>query len=634
MDNPEQRLTITTSKFEEQLKFLKDHGYSTVSFDQLSSAFNGQFKLPAKPIILSFDDGTTGHYSKAYPLLKKYGFKGTFFVNTSFIGKEDHLTEPQIKEMHDGGMEISSHSATHPDLTKITAEKLAYELTTSKKKLEELTGSKVEAFAYPSGFYNDSVIQAVKSAGYKTARTISNGLYEDPKKPFEIKSYSVGKDTVTVDMVSQILGESRSHTPRISNVKKTNVTDKSVTLSWVTDTKSRASICYSTKNFTTWGKSCPNKVEFTTPATSHTKKLTGLTKATTYNFRIAALHVADSTRLSSVRGSFTTPNSDDSSSVVYRISGTDRYGTAIRVSKAIYPTVSATAHVPVVLTTGENWPDAFAGTALARKLNGSLLMTKRDNLPATVLAEIKRLKPTTVYILGSNVAVSDTVANTLKNNNFGVVRYSGADRVETAALIADQVVKDNPKTSAGKIIVDTVFIAPASQKDNSHFPDAGIVAPVSAAKKFPVFYVRDTIPTETKKRLDSYEVKRYVIIGGEVSEAVKTALGAKAVRIAGKDRYETATKFADWAKANIEGITLKNVALVNGTKFADYIAASNYISRKSGIVLLTDAPGTLKSETKDYLTKHKAEIQKSYVFGGNLVMSYNLFNQVVKIFGK
>jgi peptidoglycan/xylan/chitin deacetylase (PgdA/CDA1 family) len=129
LEDTNETLNITPKRFEEQLKFLKDRGYTTISFEQLNSAFSNQYKLPAKPIILSFDDSTSSHYSTVYPLLKKYGFKGTFFVTTGYIGKEKHLTEGQIKEMYDGGMEISSHSITHPDLTKLSAQKLAYELS-------------------------------------------------------------------------------------------------------------------------------------------------------------------------------------------------------------------------------------------------------------------------------------------------------------------------------------------------------------------------------------------------------------------------------------------------------------------------------------------------------------------------
>jgi len=108
------------------------------------------------------------------------------------------------------------------------------------------------------------------------------------------------------------------------------------------------------------------------------------------------------------------------------IAGTNRYATSVEVSKRAFPT-GANA---VVIATGENWPDALGGSALAGALGGPILLTRKTALPSEVAAEIGRLKPKGAVILGSTAAVSAGVENALKAM-FGadyVTRIGGANR--------------------------------------------------------------------------------------------------------------------------------------------------------------------------------------------------------------
>jgi peptidoglycan/xylan/chitin deacetylase (PgdA/CDA1 family) len=171
-----QQLFVAPQAFREQVAYLKDNGYHTITFAELVSAFNGEVSLPANPVIITFDDGWDDIYNVAYPILREHGMRATFFIPTNWVENLDGVaTWAQIEEMSAGGMEFGSHSFTHPYLTTADPDWMKYEIEKSKSQLEEHTQKAVTAFAYPYGLYDDNVIAAVKEAGYLTACTIDAG---------------------------------------------------------------------------------------------------------------------------------------------------------------------------------------------------------------------------------------------------------------------------------------------------------------------------------------------------------------------------------------------------------------------------------------------------------------------------
>lgn len=173
---------VTPELLEEQLKYIRDHGYTTITFAEVIASIDHGTPLPSKPVILSFDDGWQNEYIHAFPLLKKYHMKGTFFIFTNPIGrKAQWVTWNEIKEMDAAGMEIGGHSRTHPILTKIKTDKeLDREIAESKKIIEKHLGHPIYAFAYPFGLENAQVVAAVKRAGYVVGRTLISGVWNDP----------------------------------------------------------------------------------------------------------------------------------------------------------------------------------------------------------------------------------------------------------------------------------------------------------------------------------------------------------------------------------------------------------------------------------------------------------------------
>lgn len=163
-------LSIDPEDFEKQLKYLKDNGYKSI---HLADLIDG--KVPEKSVVLSFDDGLTDFYTTALPLLEKYGFTASNGIITGMIGANEHMTVDQIKACISAGIEITSHTVSHPDLSVSSEDTITQQITESRDYLEKMFGVAVTGFVYPSGKYNDSVLRILEENGYKIAITTDHG---------------------------------------------------------------------------------------------------------------------------------------------------------------------------------------------------------------------------------------------------------------------------------------------------------------------------------------------------------------------------------------------------------------------------------------------------------------------------
>lgn len=159
---------------DEQLGYLKSNGYTVVSFESFIDAMmEASSILPPRSVVLTFDDGWEDQYREAFPILEKYGDEATFFVFTDGpdSGDPDFLSWDQLKEMQSAGMDIESHSVSHPYLFTITNQAdLWKEIEGSREIIESHLGRAPDIFAYPFGEYNNLDISLLKSAGYRAAR--------------------------------------------------------------------------------------------------------------------------------------------------------------------------------------------------------------------------------------------------------------------------------------------------------------------------------------------------------------------------------------------------------------------------------------------------------------------------------
>ncbi|MDR3564954.1 MAG: polysaccharide deacetylase family protein [Negativicutes bacterium] len=177
-------LSMTPQEFDEQMSYLYENGYHTITPDQLMAYIKYGKDLPEKPVLITFDDGYLDNYTNAYFIMKKYGFTGTIFLVTSLVGQDSRFMNwEQAREMQQGGFVFGSHTVDHQPLTKLTPEEALAELVDSSEIIEQELGVKPCYFAYPTGAYNQQLEQLVRQAGYKAAFTIrfgQAGLESDP----------------------------------------------------------------------------------------------------------------------------------------------------------------------------------------------------------------------------------------------------------------------------------------------------------------------------------------------------------------------------------------------------------------------------------------------------------------------
>lgn len=168
-------LRMPVEKFREQMQYLKDNGYYTLSLDQLYDFLVNNKPIPKKSVAITFDDGYEDNYTGAFPILKEFRFHAAIFVITKTVDTDSsYLTSAQLKEMSDYGIDIESHTVSHNDLDKYSYDQQYKELTVSKQFLEALLQKPVKCFVYPSGKYNQDTLAAVKKADYYMAFNTEN----------------------------------------------------------------------------------------------------------------------------------------------------------------------------------------------------------------------------------------------------------------------------------------------------------------------------------------------------------------------------------------------------------------------------------------------------------------------------
>ena len=217
MPEENQEMFVTAEKFEEDLQYMKENGYTTISLEDMEKYYSGaEIELPEKPIMITFDDGYLNNYEVAYPLLKKYDSKATIYLIGWSVGRDTmldsdkrinpHFTYEQGIEMMESGLvDFGSHTDDLHNLEGLSygyktqaglgllkyegesdekyRDRITGDLKKSKKDLEENLGVEISSIAYPYGMYNDIVIEVIKALDFKSGLVIdsdktSNSIYE------------------------------------------------------------------------------------------------------------------------------------------------------------------------------------------------------------------------------------------------------------------------------------------------------------------------------------------------------------------------------------------------------------------------------------------------------------------------
>lgn len=310
--------------------------------------------------------------------------------------------------------------------------------------------------------------------------------------------------------------------------------------------------------------------------------------------------VEDATNVT-VTGTGNTPNVDivlDGD--VIRLDGADRFDASASISKRNFIPGVEVAYV----ANGLNFPDALSGAPAAARASAPILLTLAGEIPPSIKAELQRLRPKQIIVLGGINSVSEAVKTQLGAyaTSGTVSRLAGADRFAASAAIS---------AGSAPVGIATVYVA-----NGLNFPDALAGAPVASKAGSPILLVTPTtIPGTIEAELKRLKPGRIVVLGGvnSVSEAVKTQLGAltagAVTRLAGADRFSAS---ADISAKNFAA-NADVVYITNGLNFPDALSGAPVAGRDSAPILLV-APNSLPASIAAELTRLKPA--KIVILGG------------------
>jgi peptidoglycan/xylan/chitin deacetylase (PgdA/CDA1 family) len=198
-DAPYPELYVSRPDFHRQMDWLDQHGYQAVTLEQVEGAWYHGGTLPAKPVVVSFDDGYRPQFTYALPELRRHGWAGV--LNLKAEGSD--LYESNVKAMIDAGWELASHTIDHSDLTTLDAAELKRETAGARTILRREYGVPVKDFCYPAGQFDPTVIAAVEAAGYITATTEIPGE-ANRDVPYELARFEILGSTGVAGMAADL----------------------------------------------------------------------------------------------------------------------------------------------------------------------------------------------------------------------------------------------------------------------------------------------------------------------------------------------------------------------------------------------------------------------------------------------
>jgi peptidoglycan/xylan/chitin deacetylase (PgdA/CDA1 family) len=198
-------LSVRPAMFAAQLRYLRKQGFSGLTFGELCQRRRSGQPLPARPIVLTFDDGYADLIEEALPIMIEQGFPATVFVTTGWLRDaaryaagtplDRMLSWGQLAELSSAGVEIAAHSHSHPQLDQISEPNLRAELAGSRRLLEDRLGQPVCSLAYPFGYSSKRVRAVAREIGYLQAAVVANAVAESACDPFGVPRLTIRRST-------------------------------------------------------------------------------------------------------------------------------------------------------------------------------------------------------------------------------------------------------------------------------------------------------------------------------------------------------------------------------------------------------------------------------------------------------
>lgn len=198
LDDVESVISFAPGLFRQGMAMLHEHGYRTIPLAEAVVLLRQRQPFPDRTFVLTFDDGFQSVYGEAFPVLEQYGLSATVFLTVGAgdvqqsgarlprLEGREMLSWGEIREMQQGGIEFGAHTLTHPDLTRMSAEQVASEMSDSKDRIENVLGTAVTSFAYPFGRH-DAQSRGIAEQYFNCACADTLGLLSSRSQPFALE---------------------------------------------------------------------------------------------------------------------------------------------------------------------------------------------------------------------------------------------------------------------------------------------------------------------------------------------------------------------------------------------------------------------------------------------------------------
>jgi peptidoglycan/xylan/chitin deacetylase (PgdA/CDA1 family) len=201
-------LYVIPSEFAAQMRALKNAGWHAVTLDQMHAYWQRGVPLgPGKPIVVSFDNGYQSQYTQALPVMRRLGWVGDENLQlTGLPPSQGGLSQAQVRGLIAAGWELDTQGFSHADLIALDAEELHYQVAVARSTIEQRYHVPVNWFCYPSGYYNATVIAAVKAAGYTGSTTVVPGWASPTEDRYRLHRLRVLGETTPQALLALIAG--------------------------------------------------------------------------------------------------------------------------------------------------------------------------------------------------------------------------------------------------------------------------------------------------------------------------------------------------------------------------------------------------------------------------------------------
>jgi peptidoglycan/xylan/chitin deacetylase (PgdA/CDA1 family) len=211
---PYPELWVAPAAFRAQMFALARAGYRGVTLSQAFAAWRDGAPVPARPVVISFDDGYRSHSTVAAPVLRKLSWPGVLNLEINNVGA-DGISLRRLRGLVRDGWEIDSHTVNHPDLTTLGPAALRDELMRSRSWVRRRLGVDAAFFCYPAGRFNTTVVAAVHAAGYRGATTTLPGPATARDDPYQLPRVRVtGGETAGSVLAVLRSARARGRAPR------------------------------------------------------------------------------------------------------------------------------------------------------------------------------------------------------------------------------------------------------------------------------------------------------------------------------------------------------------------------------------------------------------------------------------